>query len=39
MAKNLRAPGGIVLVPENAAEFSIPIAEKISRRFVAASQF
>jgi hypothetical protein len=39
MAKNLRAPGRIVLVPENAAEFSIRISEKIPRGFVVASQF
>jgi hypothetical protein len=31
MAKNLRAPGRIVLVSENAAEFSIRISEKIPR--------
>jgi hypothetical protein len=39
MAKNMRARGGIVLVPENAAEFSIRTSEKIPRGFVVASQF
>jgi hypothetical protein len=37
MAKNLRARGCIVLVPENAAEFSVRVSEKIPRRFAAAS--
>jgi hypothetical protein len=39
IAKNLRARGGGVLVPENAAEFSIRISEKFACRFVAAPQF
>jgi hypothetical protein len=36
---NLRARGVVVLVPENAAEFSMRISEKISRGIVAAPQF
>jgi hypothetical protein len=35
----LRARGRVVLVPENAAEFSVRISGKIPRRFVAAPQF
>jgi hypothetical protein len=39
VAKNLRAHGRVVLVLENAAEFSALISEIIARRFVAAPQF
>jgi hypothetical protein len=35
----LRARGCVVLVPENAAEFSVRLSGKIARRFAAASQF
>jgi len=36
---NLRARVVVVLVPENAAEFSMRISEKFAYRFVAALQF